>query len=99
MLPDPQERPTLTVSEAGALFGLGRSKSYDEARRYLRTGGTEGLPVLEFGRSLRVPTAKLLTLLGLGEQREDAAPKGGAPTASIVSLPAATSRSRRGHQR
>lgn len=31
-LPDPHERPTLTVPEAGAIFGLSRSAAYEAAR-------------------------------------------------------------------
>jgi hypothetical protein len=57
--------PTLDVERAGALCGLGRSKAYSEAARFLATNGAEGLPVLRFGRTLRVPTQRLLELLGL----------------------------------
>jgi hypothetical protein len=64
-LPDPLLRPTLSVEEAGALFGLKRTKAYEEARRYLRSGGESGIPTLAFGRSLRCPTAQVLALLGL----------------------------------
>ena len=56
-IPDPQERPTLSVPEAGALVGLGRSASFDAARR-------GELPTLKFGRRLVVPTALLRRLLG-----------------------------------
>lgn len=65
MIPDPRTTPTLTVEEAGAFLRLGRTKAYSEARRFLATNGTEGLPVVAFGRSLRVPTAALLRLLGI----------------------------------
>ena len=64
-LPDPQERPTLPVPEAGEIIGFGRAKSYQEAARYLATDGAEGMPVVKFGRTLRVPTAALLRLLGV----------------------------------
>jgi hypothetical protein len=64
-LPDPAESPVLSVEDAGALFGLGRSKAYSEARRFLESGGREGLPVISFGRTLRCPTATILRLLGL----------------------------------
>lgn len=66
-VPDPTDRPTLSVQEAGELLGLGRSKAYAEAERFLTTGGVEGLPVLRFGRTLRVPTARLRELLGMGQ--------------------------------
>jgi excisionase family DNA binding protein len=50
--------PVLSVEEAGRVVGLKRSASYDAARR-------GELPTITFGRKLLVPTAKLLTLLGL----------------------------------
>lgn len=68
MLPDPSQRPWLKVEEAGALFGFHRSKSYEEARRWVRTGGAEGVPTIRFGRTLRCPTAKVLDLLGISFQ-------------------------------
>lgn len=64
-IPDPHEEPTISVERAGRLWRLGRSKAYAEARRFLETGGREGLPVIRFGRSLRVPTARLLRMLGV----------------------------------
>lgn len=57
-VPDPLERPVLSVPEAGAICGLGRSASFDAVRR-------GELPVIRFGRRLAVPTAALLTMLGL----------------------------------
>jgi hypothetical protein len=65
VIPNPAERPWLSVDEAGAFLGLGHTKSYTEARRFIETDGAEGLPVIRFGRTFRVPTAKLLELLGL----------------------------------
>lgn len=59
-VPTPEERPTLTVEEAGAYFGLGRSASYDAVRR-------GELPSIRFGRRIVVPTATLRRLLGLDE--------------------------------
>ena len=55
------DTPTVSVEEAGRVLGLGRSKSYEAAR-------TGEIPVLRFGRTLRVPTAALRQMLGLGEQ-------------------------------
>jgi hypothetical protein len=55
----------MTVEDAGRFLDFGRAKAYQEASRFLATGGAEGLPVVRFGRSLRVPTAALLRLLDL----------------------------------
>jgi hypothetical protein len=73
-VPDPSDVPTVAVEAAGAWFDLGRTKAYEEARRYLATGGAEGLPVIAFGRTLRCPVAACRRLLGLevgGEERAD----------------------------
>jgi hypothetical protein len=67
-VPDPRTRPTMSVQEAGRLFGFGKTKSYEEVHRYLRSGGREGLPVIRFGRSLVCPTAQVLALLGMDEE-------------------------------
>ncbi|MGH3585306.1 MAG: excisionase family DNA-binding protein [Pseudonocardia sp.] len=50
-IPDPQEQPTITVPEAGALLGLGQSASYKAAHR-------GEIPFIQVGRALKVPTAK-----------------------------------------
>ena len=52
--------PVLDVPTAGRLLGLGRSAAYD-----LVLAGLWPTPVLRLGRRLRIPTAPLLTLLGL----------------------------------
>jgi hypothetical protein len=57
--------PTMPVPLAGAFCGMGSTKAYEEAHRYIDTGGREGLPAVAFGRTIRVPTVKLLALLGL----------------------------------
>ncbi len=78
MIPDPREQPTLSVEEAGRLFHLGRTKSYEEVARWRATDGAEGLPVIAFGRTLRVPTAIVLRRLGLEpETNEPPAPTRG----------------------
>ncbi|MDQ3640969.1 MAG: helix-turn-helix domain-containing protein [Actinomycetota bacterium] len=85
MIPDPTEQPTLDVEEAGRLLGLGKTKAYEEANRWLRTNGAEGLPCLKFGRTLRVPTAQLRRLLSMDEPLRDEAPlAGGAPVLSLA---------------
>ena len=48
---------TLSVPEAGRIVGLGKNASYEAARR-------GELPVLRFGRILRVPRAALERMLG-----------------------------------
>ncbi|GIH98109.1 helix-turn-helix domain-containing protein [Planobispora takensis] len=58
LLPDPKARPTISVPEAGELLGLGRSASYEAAKR-------GDIPTISIGRTLKVPTAKVLHLLGL----------------------------------
>jgi excisionase family DNA binding protein len=54
--PEPQERLTYTVEEAGEILGLGRGLAYKLAR-----GGE--LPVIKLGNRLLVPRAALQRLL------------------------------------
>ncbi len=61
-----RKHATISVEKAGALFELGRSAAYEQARLYIETNGAEGLPVLQFGRLLRCPTPTLLRLLETG---------------------------------
>lgn len=60
-IPDPREHPTITVPEAGKLFGLSRASSYEAASR-------GDIPTIKFGRRLAVPTARVLAMLGLNER-------------------------------
>lgn len=56
----PSSPPTfLTVEEAAAVLRIGRTAAYLLARRWQDTGGVEGLPVVRFGRLLRVPVHEL----------------------------------------
>ncbi len=64
-VPRPEEVPVVPVPTAGRWLGMGRSKAYVEARRYLNTGGREGLPAIELGHRLVTPVAKVRALLGL----------------------------------
>lgn len=54
----------LTVEEAAQVLRIGRSAAYKQARRFLVTQGSEGLPVVRLGRSLRVPRVRLEALAG-----------------------------------
>lgn len=54
---------TYTVEEAARLLRIGRTTAYALAKEWRATGGRSGLPVLELGRSLRVPRAALTRLL------------------------------------
>lgn len=54
---DLRGRATISVEEAGALLGIGRSGAYGAA-------GRGEIPTLRIGRRLVVPTARLLRMLG-----------------------------------
>jgi len=57
----------LTLEEAAAILRIGRNQVYELARVWRATGGERGVPVVEFGRLLRVPKAALMRLAGLSE--------------------------------
>ena len=58
-MPDPLEKPTMSVVEAGALLGLGRASAYEAAR-------SGRIPTIDLGgRRRRVPTAAMYELLHL----------------------------------
>lgn len=50
--------------EAARVLRIGRTAAYELARRWRETGGEEGLPVVAFGRVLRVPRTALEDLSG-----------------------------------
>jgi hypothetical protein len=56
----------LTVPEAAAALRIGRSTAYDLAHAWLDSGGTQGLPVVIIGGSLRVPIAVIDRLFAIG---------------------------------
>lgn len=53
----------LTIEEAADVLRIGRNTAYTLARVWRETGGRKGLPVIELGRSLRVPRAGLQRLI------------------------------------
>ena len=50
----------LTVEEAAEILRLKRTQAYELTRIYRLSGGTRGLPVVVFGRWLRVPKTAIL---------------------------------------
>jgi hypothetical protein len=53
----------LSVEQMCAVLGIGRSLGYTEVRRYLATGGREGIPAVRIGSVLRIPRTALVELL------------------------------------
>jgi excisionase family DNA binding protein len=53
--------PTISVEEAADICGIGRGTAYRAAHR-------GELPSLRLGRRIRVPTARLLELLGVEDE-------------------------------
>lgn len=54
----------LTVEEASRIARIGRTTAYEIAREYETTAGASGLPVVRFGKQLRVPRCPLEDWLG-----------------------------------
>lgn len=54
----------LTVEEAAKVLRIGRTAAYGLTRQWRVTGGEVGLPVVRFGRQLRVPRAALEAYAG-----------------------------------
>jgi hypothetical protein len=79
----------LTVEQARAVLGIGRSLAYGEVRRYLATGGREGIPAVRIGSVVRVPRTALVELLASVTTPTAAAvavPRGRRPPASVAAL-------------
>jgi excisionase family DNA binding protein len=49
----------LRVEEAARILRISRTSAYALTRRFLDTGGRDGLPAVRIGRSVRVPAAAL----------------------------------------
>jgi len=64
----------LTIEEAAQILRIGRTVAYAQAKEWRATGGESGLPVVSFGRVLRVPRAALAALAG-GELAGSAVPE------------------------
>lgn len=64
-LPIPAERPTIGVSEAAQILGVGLSTAYAAAER-------GELPSFRVGKAVRVPTAKFLAAYGLTDATPEA---------------------------
>ena len=58
IIPDPRKRPTVTIEESGEILGIGRSSAYAAAK-------AGEIPTIRVGRRLLVPTAMLLSMLGM----------------------------------
>lgn len=54
----------LTVEEAARVLRIGRTAAYQLTRRYLETGGADGVPATRVGRQVRVPRSGLERMLG-----------------------------------
>jgi excisionase family DNA binding protein len=65
---------TLTLPQAARLLGIGRTHAYA-----LAAHGEFPVPVMRLGRVVRVPTAPLLTLLGLPAPSPTTTPDPGGP--------------------
>jgi hypothetical protein len=59
----PTDAEVLTIEEAAAVLRIGRNAAYALARQWRATGGQQGLPCIELGRTLRVPRRALQQLL------------------------------------
>jgi len=60
----PDQPDFFTIEEAARVLRIGRTGAYELARAWRETDGREGLPVVAFGRLLRVPRAALESISG-----------------------------------
>lgn len=59
-----QAPPMLTADEVALVLRLGRSKTYECARRFMATDGEEGIPCVRIGHHLRFPRHQIEELIG-----------------------------------
>ena len=102
--PLPGSPDFLTIEEAARVLRVGRTAAYALARTWRETHGREGLPVVEFGRLLRVPRAALEALSGGPITTPTTGPAPTAPTPEPVGRPTVgradrTRSSHRSHRR
>jgi excisionase family DNA binding protein len=67
-----QHGPFLRVEEAARVLRISRTSAYAQARRWLDSGGTDGLPAVRIGRSVRIPAVALDRLASTGPHDADA---------------------------
>jgi hypothetical protein len=53
----------LSIDQTCEVLSIGRSLAYAQVRRYLATGGREGIPAVRIGGVLRVPRTALVEML------------------------------------
>jgi hypothetical protein len=80
----------LTVEQARAVLGIGRSLAYGEVRRYLATDGREGIRAVRIGSVIRIPRAGLVDLMLAAP-----APAGSSPVALHAVNPVPSQQQRR----
>lgn len=69
-VPDPVAEPTIKVSRAAAVLGIGLRSAYDAIER-------GELPAIRVGRAIRVPTAKFLRSYDLAAPSDGPTDAGG----------------------
>jgi excisionase family DNA binding protein len=62
-----QHGPFLRVDEAALVLRISRTSAYAQARLWLESGGTDGLPAVRIGRSVRIPAVALDRLADTGQ--------------------------------
>ena len=83
------------------MLRVGRTAAYQLAKRFLASGGTEGLPVVRVGRLLRVPRVELEKLIGgpITWPLPDRTTPAGEPFVGSTKTAGPTSRPRRARRR
>ncbi len=60
----------LRIEEAAQILQIGRTTAYEQANRYLSSGGQTGLPAVRIGRAIRVPAAAIEAWAAIGREDE-----------------------------